>query len=54
MSGFTEYDATGIEYYTISNFTFSTSEKLDIKVAYRIFNPFSPRTVLVRAIDPFS
>jgi len=53
MSGFTEYDATGIEYYTIPNFTFSTGEKLDIKVVYRIFNPFS-RTVLVRAIDPFT
>jgi homoserine O-acetyltransferase len=41
------YDTTGIEYYTIPNFTFSTGETLDIKVAYRSFNPSSPKKVLV-------
>jgi hypothetical protein len=51
MSRFKGYDATGIEYYTIPNFTFSTGEKLDIKIAYRIFNPSSPRTVLVSSIN---
>ncbi|RHZ50524.1 hypothetical protein CDV55_100179 [Aspergillus turcosus] len=41
------YDTTGIEYYTIPNFTFSTGETLDIKVAYRSFNPSSPKKVLI-------
>lgn len=40
MSRFREYDATDIEYYTIPNFTFTTSKKLGIKVAYRFCDYF--------------
>lgn len=43
------YDTTGIEYYRIPDFTFSTGETLDISIAYRSFNPTAARKVLVRA-----
>lgn len=41
------YDTTGIEYCSISNFKFTAGETKDIKVAYRSFNPTSPKTVLI-------
>jgi homoserine acetyltransferase len=42
------YDGTGIEYYSIPNFKFSSGVTHDIKVAYRSFNPSSTKgTVLI-------
>ncbi len=41
------YDPTGIEYFTIPSFTFSSGITLDIKIAYRSFNPTSQKTALI-------
>lgn len=43
------YDGTGVEYFAIPAFTFSSGEKMDVKVAYRSFNPEAKKTVLVRS-----
>jgi hypothetical protein len=51
MSRYAAYDGTGVEYYSIPNFEFATGEKLDVKVAYRSFNPSASRKVLVSAFD---
>ncbi|KAL8765593.1 MAG: hypothetical protein Q9209_007375 [Squamulea sp. 1 TL-2023] len=41
------YDDTGIELYTISSFMFVSGTSLDIRVAYRCFNPSATRTVCI-------
>lgn len=43
------YDGTGVEYYTIPNFSFACGTTLhDVRVAYRSFNPSSKKgTVLI-------
>jgi hypothetical protein len=41
------YDTTGIEYFSIPNFKFTSGEAKGVKVAYRSFNPTSPKTVLI-------
>lgn len=48
MSSQQPYDATGIEYYTVPSFTFSTGLTKPIRVAYRSFNPSSTTgTILI-------
>lgn len=44
------YDGTGVEYFEIPAFTFSSGERMAVKVAYRSFNPKAKKTVLVRNI----
>ena len=41
------YDATGIEYFSIPSFTFTSGVKKDIKVAFRSFNPSSKKAALI-------
>lgn len=41
------YESTGIEYYSITSFSFISGEKRDIRIAYRSFNPSSPKKVLI-------
>ncbi|KAL8996560.1 MAG: hypothetical protein Q9169_003955 [Polycauliona sp. 2 TL-2023] len=41
------YDGTGIEFYTIPSFKFVSGPSLDIRVAYRTFNPFAQKTVCI-------
>jgi hypothetical protein len=42
------YDATGIEYFSIPDFVFAGRIKKEIKVAYRSINPHGPKgTVLI-------
>jgi len=41
------YDPTGIEYFSIPSFKFAGGTTKDIKVAYRSFNPTSPKKVLI-------
>jgi homoserine acetyltransferase len=47
MNSFALYDRTGIEYYSIPSFLFSTGRSLPVRVAYRSFNPTMSRTVCV-------
>ena len=39
MSSRSEYDGTGISYYSIPDFRFYAGPKLSVKIAYRSFNP---------------
>ncbi|KAL8799299.1 MAG: hypothetical protein Q9182_006003 [Xanthomendoza sp. 2 TL-2023] len=41
------YDTTGVEYYTVPLFQFTSGQVLDIRVAYRCFNPSAERTVCI-------
>ncbi|KUJ18438.1 alpha/beta-hydrolase [Mollisia scopiformis] len=41
------YDTTGIEYFTVPNFKFAGGTSKDVKIAYRSFNPTSPKKVLI-------
>ncbi|KIW89433.1 uncharacterized protein Z519_09589 [Cladophialophora bantiana CBS 173.52] len=42
------YDATGVEFYTIENFSFSSGTTLhDVRVAYRSYNPSSTAGVVL-------
>ena len=46
MTG-SSYDSTGIEFYHIPSFTFTTGETLSIRVAYRSFNPASKKKACI-------
>lgn len=41
------YDSTGIQYYDIPSFTFISGTTIPIKVAYRSYNPSSPKAVCI-------
>lgn len=41
------YNPTGIEFFSIPSFKFISGVTKDIKIAYRSFNPTSPKTVLI-------
>lgn len=41
------YDKTGIEYYDISSFNFTSGFSNPIRIAYRSYNPSAPKKVLI-------
>ncbi|KAI4243787.1 MAG: hypothetical protein L6R42_010650, partial [Xanthoria sp. 1 TBL-2021] len=41
------YDGTGVEYYTIPSFKFVSGFSIDIRIAYRCYNPSAPKTVCI-------
>ncbi|KAL9601583.1 MAG: hypothetical protein Q9219_002417 [cf. Caloplaca sp. 3 TL-2023] len=41
------YDSTGIEYYDVPSFNFTSGITLPIRIAYRSFNPSSTKKVLI-------
>ncbi|KAI4170550.1 MAG: hypothetical protein LQ343_004927 [Gyalolechia ehrenbergii] len=41
------YDDTGIEYYNIPSFNFTSGSSIPIRIAYRSYNPSSPKKVLI-------
>ncbi|KAL9027049.1 MAG: hypothetical protein Q9196_004371 [Gyalolechia fulgens] len=41
------HDNTGIEYYNIPSFNFTSGSSIPIRIAYRSFNPSSPKKVLI-------
>ena len=42
-----KYDSTGVESYTIPSFTFQTGEIIPVRVAYRSYNPSSPKKICI-------
>lgn len=47
MSSADDYDSSAISSYNISSFRFHDGSSLDIKVAYRSFNPSAPKVVFI-------
>ena len=47
MAYSTNYDKTGVEYYSIPSFKFVSGERIPVKVAYRSYNPSSSKTVCI-------
>lgn len=41
------YDGTGVEHYTIPSFKFVSGSSIDIRIAYRCFNPSAQKTVCI-------
>jgi len=46
MSG-AEIDTEGVEYFEIPKFKFASGAVLDVKIAYRSWNPTAPKAVLI-------
>ena len=42
-----DYDRTGVEYYSIPSFKFVSGDSIPVRVAYRSYNPSSPKTVCI-------
>ena len=47
MAYSSDYDKTGVEYYSIPSFKFVSGDSIPIRVAYRSYNPSSPKTVCI-------